>query len=411
MSDNLDMTPHLTLTPEADAAAAAAPAAPEAPALTLDPGAAAQEAAPVQGEPVLSEEERQKQRDANAVKLDESMLTEAERKMVDEFAQKIDVTDSSVVLQYGAAAQKNIASFSENALNSVRTKDLGEVGEALSSLVVELKGFGQEEDEGGIFGFFKKKRDKLEAMKASYAKAEVNVDKIVRALENHQVVLMKDIAMLDQMYELNTKYYKELTMYIIAGKKRLEYLRTHDLEDLKQKAAKSGSQEDAQAYNDFANLCSRFEKKIHDLELTRMISIQMGPQTRLLQNNDTLMLEKIQSSLVNTIPLWKSQMVLALGLEHSRQATQAQSAVTEMTNQLLQKNADMLKIGTVETAREAERSIVDIKTLQHTNEQLISTLDEVMKIQNEGSQKRKEAEVELGRIEGELKQKLLELRG
>ena len=411
MSDNLDMTPHLTLTPEADAAAAAAPAAPEAPALTLDPGAAAQEAAPVQGEPVLSEEERQKQRDANAVKLDESMLTEAERKMVDEFAQKIDVTDSSVVLQYGAAAQKNIASFSENALNSVRTKDLGEVGEALSSLVVELKGFGQEEDEGGIFGFFKKKRDKLEAMKASYAKAEVNVDKIVRALENHQVVLMKDIAMLDQMYELNTKYYKELTMYIIAGKKRLEYLRTHDLEDLKQKAAKSGSQEDAQAYNDFANLCSRFEKKIHDLELTRMISVQMGPQTRLLQNNDTLMVEKIQSSLVNTIPLWKSQMVLALGLEHSRQATQAQSAVTEMTNQLLQKNADMLKIGTVETAREAERSIVDIKTLQHTNEQLISTLDEVMKIQNEGSQKRKEAEVELGRIEGELKQKLLELRG
>ena len=411
MSDNLDMTPHLTLTPEADAAAAAAPAAPEAPALTLDPGAAAQEAAPVQGEPVLSEEERQKQRDANAVKLDESMLTEAERKMVDEFAHKIDVTDSSVVLQYGAAAQKNIASFSENALNSVRTKDLGEVGEALSSLVVELKGFGQEEDEGGIFGFFKKKRDKLEAMKASYAKAEVNVDKIVRALENHQVVLMKDIAMLDQMYELNTKYYKELTMYIIAGKKRLEYLRTHDLEDLKQKAAKSGSQEDAQAYNDFANLCSRFEKKIHDLELTRMISVQMGPQTRLLQNNDTLMLEKIQSSLVNTIPLWKSQMVLALGLEHSRQATQAQSAVTEMTNQLLQKNADMLKIGTVETAREAERSIVDIKTLQHTNEQLISTLDEVMKIQNEGSQKRKEAEVELGRIEGELKQKLLELRG
>ena len=411
MSDNLDMTPHLTLTPEADAAAAAAPAAPEAPTLTLDPDAAAQEAAPVQGEPVLSEEERQKQRDANAVKLDESMLTEAERKMVDEFAQKIDVTDSSVVLQYGAAAQKNIASFSENALNSVRTKDLGEVGEALSSLVVELKGFGQEEDEGGIFGFFKKKRDKLEAMKASYAKAEVNVDKIVRALENHQVVLMKDIAMLDQMYELNTKYYKELTMYIIAGKKRLEYLRTHDLEDLKQKAAKSGSQEDAQAYNDFANLCSRFEKKIHDLELTRMISVQMGPQTRLLQNNDTLMLEKIQSSLVNTIPLWKSQMVLSLGLEHSRQATAAQSAVTNMTNELLQKNADMLKMGTIETAKEAERSVVDIQTLQHTNEQLISTLDEVMNIQREGAQKRREAEAELGKIEGQLKQKLLELRG
>lgn len=400
MADQTDFTPELTLTPDLGGGAQAQQQAPAAPTLTLDPGAADRQQAADQA-----------LRDANAVKLDESQLSEAERKMVDEFAQKIDVTDSSVVLQYGAAAQKNIASFSENALNSVRTKDLGEVGEALSSLVVELKGFGQEEDEGGIFGFFKKKRDKLEAMKASYAKAEVNVDKIVRALENHQVVLMKDIAMLDQMYELNTKYYKELTMYIIAGKKRLEYLRTHDLEDLKQKAAKSGSQEDAQAYNDFANLCSRFEKKIHDLELTRMISVQMGPQTRLLQNNDTLMLEKIQSSLVNTIPLWKSQMVLALGLEHSRQATQAQSAVTEMTNQLLQKNADMLKMGTVETAREAERSIVDIKTLQHTNEQLISTLDEVMKIQNEGSQKRKEAEVELGRIEGELKQKLLELRG
>ena len=409
MSDNLDMTPQLTLTPEADAAVAAAPAAPEAPTLTL--GGEAAQAAPAAGESALSEEERQKQREANAVKLDESMLTEAERKMVDEFAQKIDVTDANVVLQYGSAAQKNIASFSENALNSVRTKDLGEVGQALSALVVELKGFGEEEDEGGIFGFFKKKRNKLEALKASYAKAEVNVDKIVHALEDHQVVLMKDIAMLDQMYELNTKYYKELTMYIIAGKKRLEYLRTHDLEELRQKAAQSGAQEDAQAYNDFANLCSRFEKKVHDLELTRMISVQMGPQTRLLQNNDTLMLEKIQSSLVNTIPLWKSQMVLALGLEHSRQATQAQSAVTEMTNQLLQKNADMLKMGTIETAREAERSVVDIKTLQHTNEQLISTLDEVMKIQTEGSQKRREAEAELGRIEGELKQKLLELRG
>ena len=411
MSDELDMTPHLTLTPEADAAAAAAPAAPEAPTLTLEPNAAAQAAASAQGESTLSEEERQKQRDANAVKLDESMLTEAERKMVDEFAQKIDVTDSSVVLQYGAAAQKNIASFSENALNSVRTKDLGEVGQALSALVVELKGFGEEEDEGGIFGFFKKKRNKLEALKASYAKAEVNVDKIVHALEDHQVVLMKDIAMLDQMYELNTKYYKELTMYIIAGKKRLEYLRTHDLEELRQKAAQSGAQEDAQAYNDFANLCSRFEKKVHDLELTRMISVQMGPQTRLLQNNDTLMLEKIQSSLVNTIPLWKSQMVLALGLEHGRQATAAQSAVTEMTNELLQKNAEMLKMGTVATAKEAERSIVDIETLQHTNQQLIATLDEVMDIQTQGAQKRREAEVELQRIEGELKQKLLELRG
>ena len=345
MSDDLNMAPQLTLTPEADAAAAAAPAAPEAPALTLDtaPEAAVQQAS-------ATEAERQKERDANAVKVDESMLSEAERKMVDDFAQKIDVTDSNVVLQYGSAAQKNIASFSENALNSVKTKDLGEVGEALSSLVVELKTFGEPEKKG-IAGFFQKRKNELEAMKASYAKAEVNVDKIVRVLEDHQVVLMKDIAMLDQMYELNTKYYKELTMYIIAGKKRLEYLRTHDLADLKKKAEESGAQEDAQAYNDLANLCSRFEKKLHDLELTRMISIQMGPQTRLLQNNDTLMLEKIQSSLVNTIPLWKSQMVLALGLEHGRQATAAQTAVTDMTNQLLQKNADLLKMGTIETAK------------------------------------------------------------
>lgn len=248
-------------------------------------------------------------------------------------------------------------------------------------------------------------------MKASYSKAETNVNKIVQVLENHQVTLMKDIAMLDQMYDLNTKYYKELTMYIIAGKKKLQKVRETTLEELRKKAAETGAQEDAQKYNDMANLCNRFEKKLHDLELTRMISIQMGPQTRLLQNNDTLMLEKIQSSLVNTIPLWKSQMVLALGLEHSRQATAAQSAVTNMTNQLLQKNADMLRMGTVETAREAERSIVDIETLQHTNQQLISTLDEVMNIQKEGAQKRREAEIELGRIEGELKQKLMELRG
>ena len=278
----------------------------------------------------------------------------------------------------------------------------------LSSLVVELKTFGEPEKKG-IAGFFQKRKNELEAMKASYAKAEVNVDKIVRVLEDHQVVLMKDIAMLDQMYELNTKYYKELTMYILAGKKRLNQVRANELEQLRQKAAQSGTQEDAQAYNDLTNMCSRFEKKLHDLELTRMISIQMGPQTRLIQNNDTLMLEKIQSSLVNTIPLWKSQMVLSLGLEHSRQATAAQSAVTNMTNELLKKNADMLKMGTIETAREAERSVVDIQTLQHTNQQLISTLDEVMNIQKEGAEKRKAAEVELGRIEGELKQKLMEL--
>ena len=396
MSDERNLTPELTLSPETATAQA-----PAAPALTLDAaGSSAQAAA----------EAAQKEREANAVKVDESMLTEAERKMVDEFSQKIDITDSNLVLQYGTAAQKNVAAFSENALNNVRTKDLGEVGEALSSLVVELKNFGQPEKKG-FAGLFQKKKNELEAMKASYSKAETNVDKIVKVLENHQVVLMKDIAMFDQMYDLNTKYYKELTMYIIAGKKRLEYLRTHDLEDLRKKAEQSGAQEDAQAYNDFANLCTRFEKKLHDLELTRMISIQMGPQTRLLQNNDTQMLEKIQSSLVNTIPLWKSQMVLALGLEHGRQATAAQAAVTDMTNDLLKKNADMLKMGTIETAKEAERSVVSIETLQHTNQQLISTLDEVMKIQTEGAQKRKEAEAELGRIEGELKQKLLELRG
>ena len=402
MDEKMDMTPELTLDPSGAGAAAAAEATlktPEAPTLTLEPTLGVEESAAAQ-----------KERDANAVKIDESMLTEAERKMVNDFAEKIDITDSNVVLQYGAAAQKNVASFSENTLNSVRTKDLGEVGEALSSLVVQLKGFNVEEKKG-IMGFFQRKRNELEEMKVAYSKAETNVDKIVQILEQHQVTLMKDIAMLDQMYDLNTKYYKELTMYIIAGKKKLQQVREKDLEELRKKAAASGAQEDAQAYNDLANMCSRFEKKLHDLELTRMISIQMGPQTRLIQNNDTLMLEKIQSSLVNTIPLWKSQMVLSLGLEHSRQATAAQSAVTNMTNELLQKNADMLKMGTVETAKEAERSIVDIQTLQHTNQQLISTLDEVMKIQQEGAQKRKEAEVELGRIEGELKQKLLELRG
>ena len=400
MNENTNTMPELTLTPNAAAAVAQAP---EAPTLTLEPTLSADDAAAAQAA-------AQAERDKNAIKLDESHLTEAARKVVADFAEKIDITDASQVLQYGAAAQKNIAGFSENALNNVRTKDLGQIGDALSSLVVELKGFGQEEKKG-IFGFFQKKRNELEAIKASYSKAEVNVDKIVTILENHQVTLMKDIAMLDQMFELNTKYYKELTMYILAGKKALEKARTTTLEELRKKATESGAQEDAQAYNDYANLCARFEKKIHDLELTRMVSIQMGPQTRMIQNNDALMLEKIQSSLVNTIPLWKSQMVLAMGLEHSRQATAAQGAVTEMTNQLLTKNADMLKMGTIETAKEAERAVVDIQTLQHTNQQLISTLDEVMKIQTEGAQKRKEAELELGRIEGELKQKLLELRG
>lgn len=386
--DDQTLQPQLTLDPQ-DAA--------QPPQLTLDP------AAPTPATPAEKPE-------IPPAKLDDSMLSEAEKRMVEEFAAKIDVMDSQLVLQYGAAAQKNVAGFSENALESIRSKDLGEVGEALSQLVVELKGFGQEEEKKGLFGLFKKAGSKLETMKAQYAKVETNVDKIVQQLEQHQLTLLKDVAMLDQMYELNLKYYKELTMYILAGKRRLEDIRARELPALRAKAEASGAQEDAQAYNDLAQMCERFEKKLHDLELTRVISIQMGPQTRLLQNNDTLMVEKIQSSLVNTIPLWKSQMVLALGLEHSRQATAAQSAVTEMTNELLKKNAEMLKLGTVETAREAERSIVDVETLQHTNQQLIATLDEVLAIQHQGAEKRRAAEAELGRIEGELKQKLLELR-
>ncbi len=379
------------------------------PELTLNPTEAAQEAVPeltlTSDAPAPGAEKKE----VEPVKVDESMLTEQEKKAVNDFAKKIDIADTNLVLNYGVAAQKSVATFSENALSSVRNKDLGEVGETLSNLVVEVKGFGQEEKKG-FASLFHKQKDKLELMRAQYGKAETSVNRIVSELEKHQVTLMKDIAMLDQMYELNLKYYKELTMYIIAGKKRLAEVRSGELEELRKKAEASGLAEYAQAYNDYAQKCERFEKKLHDLELTRMVSLQMGPQTRLLQNNDTLMVEKIQSSLVNTIPLWKSQMVLALGMEHSRQATAAQSAVTETTNELLKKNADMLKMGTIATAKEAERSIVDIETLQHTNEQLVSTLDEVVNIQREGAQKRKEAEVELGRIEGELKQKLMELR-
>ncbi len=383
------------------------------PTLTLEPSAQAANDisafADSQFVSVEDEKAKEEKREANAIQINEDMLTEQEKAAVNDFYTKIDITDSNMVMQYGAAAQKNIANFSESALSTVKTKDLGEIGQDLAALVTELKTVGEPEKKG-IGGFFQKKKNELDTMKNSYAKAEANVDKIVKNLENHQVVLMKDIAMFDQMYELNMKYYKELTMYIIAGKKRLEQARKVELEDLRKKAEETGAQEDAQAYNDFANLCNRFEKKLHDLELTRMISIQMGPQTRLLQNNDTQMLEKIQSSLINTIPLWKSQMVLALGIEHGREATAAQSAVTQMTNDLLKKNADTLKMATIETAKEAERSVVDIETLKHTNEQLITTLDEVMKIQTEGAQKRKEAEAELGRIEGELKQKLLELK-
>ena len=370
--------PSLTLTPELDAQAEAA-----------------EEAAP-EVEPVF---------------LDESAYTEAERKVIADFSEKIDITNATMVLQYGSAAQKKLSDFSESALSNVRTKDLGEVGELVTDLVGELKGFDVDEDEGGIFGFFKKSANKLTNLKARYDKAETNVDKICTVLENHQVQLLKDIAMLDKMYEKNLGNYKELGMYILAGKKKLQSIRETVLPEMIAKAQKTGDVADSQAANDMAAFCDRFEKKIHDLELTRMISLQMGPQIRLVQNNDTLMAEKIQSTLTNTIPLWKSQMVLALGMEHSVQATKAQREVTEMTNQLLKKNAEKLKMATIETAKESERGIVDIETLKNTNKMLVETLDEVVKIQNDGRQKRREAEQELGRIEGELKQKLLELRG
>ncbi|MCD8050380.1 MAG: toxic anion resistance protein [Clostridiales bacterium] len=383
--------PSLTLPPEEDAAQAVlAPAAP-----TLTTGVEPVEAPKKEAEPVV---------------VDDSMLSEAEKKAVDEFVEKIDITDATQIMQYGVAAQKNIAAFSENALNQVRTKDLGDIGDSLSSLVVELKNYdpsGEPQKKKGLFGRAKVKADEV---RAQNAKAEANVDKICEILEQHKLNLMKDVAMLDQMYDLNQQYYKELTMYIVAGKKKLAKVKAEDLQQLHEKAVQSGTQEDAEAYNDYANMIQRFEKKIGDLELTRMISLQMGPQTRLLQNNDATMIEKIDTSLLNTIPLWKSQMVISMGLERSRQATAAQSAVTNMTNELLKKNSEMLKMGTINTAREAERGIVDLETLRKTNEDLISTLDEVMKIQDEGRQKRADAEKELGKIEGELRQKLLELR-
>ncbi len=343
--------------------------------------------------------------------LDESHLTEEEKKMVNEFADKIELSNSNLILQYGVGAQKKIADFSESALNNVKSKDLGEVGDMLSNVVTELKNFDVSDEKEGFFGFLKKSTSKLNIMKTKYTKVEGNVNKICSVLEGHQMQLLKDIAMLDKMYELNKVYFKELSMYILAGKKKLAKLQAEELPALVNKASISGLPEDAQAANDFSSLCNRFEKKIHDLELTRMISIQMAPQIRLVQNNDTLMSEKIQSTIVNTIPLWKSQMVLALGVAHSAQAAKAQHEVTNMTNELLRKNAATLKMSTIETAKESERGIVDIETLRITNESLISTLDEVMRIQIEGRQKRKEAEVELNHIEGELKKKLLSLRG
>ncbi|WP_262397399.1 toxic anion resistance protein [Zongyangia hominis] len=373
------------------------------PSLTLDPFGeeAPAPAAAVEITPAASPE--------TAV-LDESALTEEERKMVADFAEKIELSNSNMVLQYGAGAQKKIADFSETALGNVRTKDLGEIGTLISGVVTELKSFDVEENEKGFFGFFKRSSNKITAMKAKYDKAEANVDKICTVLENHQVQLLKDVAMLDKMYELNKVYFKELSMYILAGKKKLNEVREKDLPALTERAHQTGLPEDAQAANDLSALCNRFEKKIHDLELTRMISIQMAPQIRLVQSNDTLMSDKIQSTLVNTIPLWKSQMVLALGVAHSQQAAEAQREVTNMTNELLRKNAETLKMATIETAKESERGIVDIETLKHTNENLITTLDEVIRIQDEGREKRRAAELELGRLEGELKQKLLDIR-
>jgi len=344
-------------------------------------------------------------------KLDISQLNEEEQKQVRDFADKIDITDTNAVLSYGAASQRNIANFSEGTLKSVRSKDMGEVGKMLSSLVVELRGFSDKgDDKKGFLGLRKKISNRIATMKAEYSKVSVNVDKISELLEKHQVTLLKDAAMLDKMYDVNQAYFKELTMYILAGKQKLEECRTVTLPELHKKAAESGQPEDAQAANDYANMINRFEKKLHDLELTRIISIQMAPQIRLVQNNDVLMVEKIQTSIVNTIPLWKSQMVLALGMHNAQQAMEAQKAVTNMTNELLNKNAEMLKTGTIEIAKESERGIVDIETLVNTNQRLIETLEEVRTIQIEGSQRRAAAEVELGRIEGELKQKLLELR-
>ena len=340
----------------------------------------------------------------------DAKLTEAERKTVDDFSKKIDITESSTVLEYGSAAQKKVSDFSDSALKNVRTKDLGEIGNLLSDLVVELKTTDDGKQDKGFFGnLFKKGTDSVIKYKARYDKAEANVDKIASILEDHQITLLKDIALLDQLYERNAQNTKELSMYIIAGKKKLQEVRENELPALVKKAQESGLPEDAQAANDLAQACDRFEKKLYDLELTRQISIQMAPQIRLIQNNDTLMTQKIQSTLVNTIPLWKNQIVLALGISHSKEALEAEREVTNMTNDLLKKNAETLHQATVETARESERGIVDIETLQHTNEELIATLDEVIAIQKEGHEKRQAAEAELVRIEGQLNQKLLQI--
>ena len=378
------------------------------PSLTLDPNAASAAAI---AEPVF--EAPAEKKEVPAEKLDIDRLSPAEQAAVREFAKQIDVTNAEQILNYGSAAQKNVADFSDAALSKVRTKDMGEIGQELSDLVVELQGldFDEAEEKKGFMGLFKKTRQNIASLKAQYDKAEENVDKITAELEKHELTLMKDIAMMDKLYERNQQYYKELTMYIVAGKLRCEELRSKDLPEAQRKAQESGLPEDAQAANDLANMIGRFEKKLHDLELTRMISVQMAPQIRMIQSNDAVMSEKIRSSIVNTIPLWKSQMVLALTLHHSQQAMEAQREVNDVTNRLLRSNAEKLHQGSVDIARESERGIVDIETLQKTNQELIATLEEVRQIQADGAKKRAEAEVELGRIEGELKQKLLELRG
>lgn len=342
---------------------------------------------------------------------DDSVLSAEERKTVEAFVQKIDLADSTAILNYGAGTQKKMADFSEGALENVKTKDLGEVGELLSDVVKELKSFDDEEEEKGFLGIFKKTSNKIQSMKVKYARAETNINQICKVLENHQVQLLKDIAILDKMYKLNLTYFKELSMYVLAGKKKLEQVRNTELPNLLRKAQMSGLAEDAQAARDLDSMCNRFEKKIHDLELTKTVSMQTAPQIRLIQSNDTLMAEKIQSTIVNTVPLWKSQMVLALGVEHSAQAAAAQREVTDMTNELLKKNAQKLKMATIDTARESERGIIEMDTLRHTNEALIATFDEVMQIQAEGRQKRKEAEAEMLRLEKELKVKLLQVQG
>jgi len=342
--------------------------------------------------------------------VDEMQLTEEEQKMVDQFVDKIQINNSNSILQYGAGAQKKISDFSQSALNNVKTKDLGEIGDILSSVVHELKTFEESEEKKGILGFFKKGKDKISYMKIKYENVDNNIGKMCSILEAHQIQLLKDIAMLDKMYEINKAYFKELYMYILAGKKKLQKLEKEELPKLQEKARTSGNLQDAQELNDFVALCNRFEKKIHDLELTKMISLQMAPQIRLIQNNDSLMSEKIQSTIINTIPLWKNQMVLALGVAHAANAARVQREVTDMTNELLRKNAEILKTSTIETAKESERGIVDIETLRATNESLISTLDEILNIQTEGRQKRREAEAELISIENQLKNKLIEFK-